>query len=377
MVALRLTGFLCTTLGAVALEVQSPHVALVQSSHKNATQLTKVESAKTESHAAIQPSLAPTSHKKFFGKDYPDDLRPTIDSAPKWSYPYPKVQSDAKYDVDYVKDENNDGGHWKAQMDYDEIKMKYIKQQAIVREAALREGMEKDEAMKAAKVKDEVWLRKNVADAEAAKAAEESSAASTELDYASKEEQKKEWEAAQKAGKSKEVFNAEQKVKAAEMHLKDCEKAVQDAKAELANAQAADAAKQQADHESKQANVAAAKGKQAEKGETAKTKQAALSDKQAKAAAAGKEADTAKAAADKEENDDQVAIRSLATEQAKLERLASDLEDAENRLRKFRGEEPLPKKHGADFHAEATHSGAKQLSVSLVLAAVALMAATA
>merc|ERR1719461_471122 len=169
---------------------------------------------------ALRPSLAPKSDEKFFGKDYPDDLRPTIDSHPKWSYPYPKVQSDAKYDVDYPKDENNDGGHWKAQMDYDEIKMKYIKQQAVVRKAALDEGLEKDEAMKAAKVKDETWLRKNNADAEASKAAEEATAASADLDTAVKdekdaEEASKEWEEAKKAGKSKALFDAEQKVEQA------------------------------------------------------------------------------------------------------------------------------------------------------------------
>ena len=135
--------------------------------------------------------MSPASHKKFFGKDYPDDLRPSIDAAPKWSYPYPKVQSDSKYDTDYVKDENNDGGHWKAQMDYDELKMKYVKQQAIVRAAALKEGLEKDEAMKAAGIKDKVWLKKQSADAESSKASEDAAIATGELDAATKEEQAK------------------------------------------------------------------------------------------------------------------------------------------------------------------------------------------
>jgi len=366
MAPLRLTGLVCGALGAIALDVQKPPVVLKQNS-----------SAVDGQHKAteeIQPSLAPKSHKKFFGKDYPDDLRPTIDAAPKWSYPYPKVQSDAKYDADYVKDENNDGGHWKAQMDYDEIKMKYIKQQAAVREAAIKAGYEKDEAMKAAKVKDEVWLRKNNAAAEAAKAAEEAGIADAELTDAEKEEQAKEWEAAQKAGKSKALFEAEQRVEQAEAHLKDCEKAVTDAKAELASVQAAEAAKDAADHQTKEERVAAAKGKQADKASASKSKKATLSEKQAAAAAAAKEADSAKSSADKEYAEELSAEELLKHEQEKLEQLASELEDAENRLRKFRGEPPLPKQHGAGFHAEG-HSGAVRLSGGLFALVAAALAA--
>jgi len=342
MAPLRLVGFACGALGVVAQE--------------------------------IKPSLSPASHKKFFGKDYPDDLRPSIDAAPKWSYPYPKVQSDSKYDTDYVKDENNDGGHWKAQMDYDELKMKYVKQQAIVRAAALKEGLEKDEAMKAAGIKDKVWLKKQSADAESSKASEDAAIATGELDAATKEEQAKEWEAAKKAGKSKEVFEAEQKVDQAELHLKDCQKVLDDAKAELEKVVAAAAANEAANQGAKDANVQAAKGKQAGKAGDAQSKKAALSDKQAKAAAAAKEADTAKSAADKEHADEETAHRTLEQEQTRLAKLATDLEEAEKRLRKFRGDYA----HAAELHAEGTHSGAKQVSAwSLVLAMAGLAAIAA
>lgn len=355
MVIVRLAGFVSLALNAGALEIQTSHVALEQ----NSTQQARI-------NEAIVPSLAPKSDKKFFGKDYPDDLRPTIDKAPKWSYPYPKVQSDATYDVDYVKDENNDGGHWKAQMDYDEIKMKYTKQQAIVRQAALNEGMEKDEAMKVAKIKDEVWLKKNNAEAEAAKASEEEAHATAELDAAGKEEKQKEWEAAQKEGKSKEVFNAEQKVERAELHLKDCEKAVEDAKAELVNVLTADAARMKADHETKEGRIKSASDAANSKSEASKAKKAALEGKKASATAAEKEAIIAQKNAEKEEADDEAAIRSLKQEQDKLARLGNELKEAENRLRKFRGEPPL-----SDFHAE-THSGAKQLSFGFTLVAATL-----
>merc|ERR1719345_727425 len=67
----------------------------------------------------INPELDPTSDTKFFKKDYPDDDRsPPVH---KWSHPYPTVQDSDHYDKDYVADENEDGGYWKAQMEYDEL----------------------------------------------------------------------------------------------------------------------------------------------------------------------------------------------------------------------------------------------------------------
>jgi len=365
---IHVTGFLCGALGAFALDIQKPHVALVENSTlhaKIASMQNEVQAVESQHKAseAIRPSLAPKSDKKFFGKDYPDDLRPTIDAAPKWSYPYPKVQSDTKYDADYVKDENSDGGHWKAQMDYDEIKMKYVKQQGVVRTAALREGLEKDEANKAAQIKDKVWLRKSADEADAAKAAEEAEEENKEWEAAATDEQKKEWEAAKKAGKSKEVFDAEQKVERAEDHLKDCQKAVDDAKAELVKVQAADAAKEAENQKNKDAAVVDAKGKQASTADAAKSKQAIAADKKAKAAASQKEADAAKAAADKEEADEKITKRTFEQEQDKLKRLATDLEKAEQRLREYRGEPA----HDSALHAETTRSGAARFSAVFLL----------
>jgi hypothetical protein len=62
------------------------------------------------------------SDKKFFKKDYPDDKRPVVHN--HFDHPYPKVQDDERYDKDYIKDENDDGGYWKAQMEYDRLKNK-------------------------------------------------------------------------------------------------------------------------------------------------------------------------------------------------------------------------------------------------------------
>jgi len=372
MAPLRLTGFLLGAAGVFGLSVEESTSENSKSlrakiEHMNSA-LEAARSDYEESQAPeLKPSLSPKSDNKFFGKDYPDDLRPTIDAHPKWTYPYPKVQSDAKFDADYVKDENNDGGHWKAQMDYDEVKMKYVKQQAVVRKAALDEGMSHDEAMKAAKVKDEVWLRKSAADAEASKALNEASEATAEANNATweekaTEEEKKAWEEAKKAGKSKAIFEAEQKVERAELNLKDCEKAVTDAKAELANAQVLDDKKRAEEGKAKAEGVQAAKGKSAGKTDAALSKNATLADKKAKAAASAAEADAAKTAAEKEQADDEVAKRTLAQEQTKLDRLHSEMSEAEKRLREYRGEPA----RAAELGAEGGHSGASRFSAGLL-----------
>merc|ERR1719215_648144 len=71
----------------------------------------------------ISPELHPESHKTFFDKDYPDDHRGGVGHA----FPnelYPRLQGSNKYDEDYVKDENDDSGEWKAQHEYDELRAK-------------------------------------------------------------------------------------------------------------------------------------------------------------------------------------------------------------------------------------------------------------
>merc|ERR1719316_2077309 len=68
----------------------------------------------------IEPELTPESDNKFMKKDYPDDKRPKVIN--KFGHPYPTIQDDTRYDKDYVKDENDDGGYWKTQMEYDRLK---------------------------------------------------------------------------------------------------------------------------------------------------------------------------------------------------------------------------------------------------------------
>merc|ERR1719359_723218 len=74
----------------------------------------------------IEPPLEPTSHKEFFDKDNAWDDR----SGPTdFKYPFPHVQQSLKYDSDYVKDENSDGGLWSAQNDYDMLRAKLYRLQ--------------------------------------------------------------------------------------------------------------------------------------------------------------------------------------------------------------------------------------------------------
>merc|ERR1719490_475172 len=78
-------------------------------------------------HGLISPKLDPESDKVFFDHDYPDNLRGKGKLKPEFGHPYPAVQDTNEFDRDYVKDENNDGGEWKAQMDYDSMRTKLSK----------------------------------------------------------------------------------------------------------------------------------------------------------------------------------------------------------------------------------------------------------
>jgi hypothetical protein len=80
----------------------------------------------------VHPELDPKSDKQFFGPnngsgaDYTDDRRPKAHAA--WTYPFPDLQHEEVFDRDFVKDENNDNGEWKAQNDYDSAKRKLYKE---------------------------------------------------------------------------------------------------------------------------------------------------------------------------------------------------------------------------------------------------------
>lgn len=91
----------------------------------------------------ISPDLEPVSDEKFFKKDYPDDSRPGPYN--HFKYPYPEVQDSDHYDRDYVEDRNDDGGYWKAQMEYDGIRNKLTIEKEQLRRALAKEQKEKKE----------------------------------------------------------------------------------------------------------------------------------------------------------------------------------------------------------------------------------------
>jgi len=74
----------------------------------------------------IHPKLEPVSDAKFYDgsrADYPTDGRPPANVPDHFTFPFPIVQDSHDYDKDYVKDENGDGGEYKAQSYYDKLRI--------------------------------------------------------------------------------------------------------------------------------------------------------------------------------------------------------------------------------------------------------------
>lgn len=82
--------------------------------------------------AAPKQELSPpveSDDDHFFGKDYPHDKQPRVPNGLKFPSPYPEIQEADAFDEDYPKDENDDSGEWKAQMDYDTARSSLRKRQ--------------------------------------------------------------------------------------------------------------------------------------------------------------------------------------------------------------------------------------------------------
>jgi len=214
----------------------------------------------------ISPRLVPKSDRIFFDHDYPDDLEPHAKKT-EFSHPYPAVQDTDEYDKDYVKDENNDKGEWKAQMDYDLLRTKVARQKddlenakdaeremqkkleeatkreaaaaKAAKEAAERAGLAKDHAdglKKRAKDKEDEEVRESKKLKNVKKAREQ------EEDDLFKEEEEQEQEASKSTRKesadddSDDIDKAVANVKKEMSELKDCEKELVVARKELKEA---------------------------------------------------------------------------------------------------------------------------------------------
>jgi len=132
------------------------------------------------SGTGIEPELEPTSDKKFFNKDYPRDVSPQVYN--HFGHPYPEVQDNSKYDSDFVKDENNDGGEWKAQSEYDTLKNKLGKEKAKVQNALQKERQEAAELKKAKGAEEAADAAEEHADSNAGSAKAADSAAEGDLE---------------------------------------------------------------------------------------------------------------------------------------------------------------------------------------------------
>eukprot|EP00747_Dinoflagellata_sp_TGD_P137681 gnl/TRDRNA2_/TRDRNA2_175715_c0_seq8.p1 gnl/TRDRNA2_/TRDRNA2_175715_c0~~gnl/TRDRNA2_/TRDRNA2_175715_c0_seq8.p1 ORF type:complete len:347 (-),score=140.28 gnl/TRDRNA2_/TRDRNA2_175715_c0_seq8:92-1132(-) len=243
----------------------------------------------------IDPDLHPQSDEKHFDDDYPSDERPAV--VAKFSHPYPAVQDSSDYDKDYVKDENDDGGEWSAQMDYDSWKNKYGKMLRDLEELRAKEREERLEWEAAAKKEEE-------AEAVARKLEEKWANAwkDHDMDVSVKD-----------AGKWN-IRPAIKKVEEETDDLEECKKELAEARKELARLQAEEA-KAKAFRDEKVAEL-----KKREEEQIAAEKEEARLEKVV--AEEQKEYEQAKATYDKEN--------------AEFQKTAEQLAEAEEKLRRFR-----------------------------------------
>lgn len=303
----------------------------------------------------IDPALKDgQSDKKFFASNYPLDTRPVVDKKvlnklKSDKEPYPALQGGAKFAEDFVKDENNDAGHWKAQFEYDALRKKMLQAEAEEKRAA-------DKADKEGK--DVEGAQKKVDDAkESSDAAKKESDAAKDSEDATKKKQadaakKKEEESTKKVSKAemeKKLVQATedldvQKKKFAEckLELDEAKDKVKELKAKVAAMDAKGAAEVKLWAEQSVAKVKASK--LVAEAAAAKREAAALRLASAENTKAHLEKKLQKEKAESEH-----AQQNLAKERAEKEQAKADLEKASQHLQKLRGYAPdaQPAKSGA------------------------------
>lgn len=170
----------------------------------------------------LSPPLSPESHDKFFDHDYPDDQRVEMHKGFSFQHPFPVVQDSEDYDKDYVKDENSDGGQWKAQNTYDQLRAAKSSKLLAAKRAWAAE-MDLEKALEEAK-------KNRAAAEEAAKKAAEKAEESKKAAAAAEEKAK----ALSSADAMKEEIDASVKeVETDVTTLEDCKKKLAEAKEHL------------------------------------------------------------------------------------------------------------------------------------------------
>jgi len=322
---------------------QTPVKAKTEKKHSTPVALSR----KTVAIKPLDPKLTPESDEKFMKGDYPYDKRPEVTQ--KFEGVYPKMQSTKKYNSDYVKDENGDGGHWAAQMKYDELKNKLAVQRKKTKEALAKEQEERKEHEEASEEHKEHEQKAVEAEKDAIKAEKEADEAEKDLEKA---------EEADKKDKDKEPQNlaaAEEKVKAAQVNLQGCEQKLEDARKEL------EQAKKKEGSSSGEKVVATE--------QTAEQKAAAKERAEADKAVAAAEAEREKT--NEEEAEHEKAKKEYNAEKKEEEKTESDLDKADAELRKLRGEEPKKNTVAKEEKSAAT-SFSPMLAVAGALCLVAL-----
>jgi hypothetical protein len=170
-------------------------------------------------HGRIHPGLEPVSDKKFFDgsrADYPTDGRPPANVDDHFSFPFPIVQDSHDYDKDYVKDENGDGGEWKAQSLYDKLRSGIGGAKAAAEKA-------KEDAVKEKNELDTKILAEKAAAAEAKKQEKKANEAAKEAAEAE----------AKAAAAKKAIDDSEIVVHKEVTDIEDCKKQLAEAKKRL------------------------------------------------------------------------------------------------------------------------------------------------
>lgn len=247
----------------------------------------------------IEPELDPVSDKKFFTKDYPDDARTPV--MHKFGHPYPTVQDSDRYDKDYVEDSNDDNGYWSAQMRYDTAKMNLLKQKKQLEEA-LKQLQKEEEDVKKAK---------------AAEAAAEKKAEAKEAAQHASDKKHDSAEDALDASKT-DVENAAEEVEKEVTDIEECKKQLEAARKKLKKLLEEKAEFEKREKERKEAEAKA----------------------EAEKLAAEKREEELEKKIKEEEGEHHEALKSYEEELKDVERVTKELNEAAERLRKFRRADP-------------------------------------
>jgi len=325
----------------------------------------------------ISPTLEPRSDKTFFKKDYPSDLMPKAGKHYTFDHPYPAVQDTADFDRDFVKDENSDHGHWKAQMDYDVLRTK-------IREAEKKLA----EARADLKKHDAAWHKASVEYTEASKseAMIEEEMKRTELEAAKADKKVEELEGSASAhGDAKvggAVGGAVVEVNKEMTDLEECKKKLSEAKQRLKDLLKE---KEELDHKAKQEEAE----KKAKAEADATTKQE-MAEKQKSEDSQIRENEKAKAEDEveaitqaeaswkkkvsEEENATSQAERSYDAELADVKKTEAELKQAAENLRKYRRPPHVDDDGGVYYKKDKSAAALSTASLVMMLAtAIAVM----